>query len=84
MGEAVAAITILGLVLVGLGVMVGRIRPGDAFGRIGAFLLLLLFAPLIATLLRSTVAAVLKPALVILALVVVVTVMLRALVRLFS
>ncbi len=83
MWAAVTAITTLGLVLVGLAVLVGRLRVDDALARIGGMLLILVFAPCIALLMNVALAVLVKPVLLLLLLIVVVTVIVRVVVSLF-
>ena len=84
MWAAACAITTLGLVLIGFGVLVGRLRIEDALVRIGGLLMLLILAPWVAGAMHAALGALLKPALLLLALVVIVTVFVRVLVSLFS
>lgn len=84
MSEMVGAIAVVGVVVVGLGVLVGKIRPGDAMGRIGAFVLLLVLAPIVAFAMKSALAALWKHALLLVALILVVTGFVRLVGRLFS
>jgi hypothetical protein len=80
---AVTAITMLGLVLVGLAVLMGRLKVDDALARIGGLLLILAFAPCIALLMNAALAVLLKPILLLFLLIVVVTVFVRVVVSLF-
>lgn len=84
MNQLVAAIAMLGLVLLGLGVIVGRVTPSDALTRIGVFVLVLAIAPALACALGNALPALLKPALLILAAAAVVTVLVGVLRTLFS
>lgn len=83
MRAAVTAITMLGLVLVGLAVLVGRLKLNDALARVGGLLLILVFAPCIALLMNAALAVLVKPVLLLLLLIVVVTVLIRVVVSLF-
>jgi hypothetical protein len=73
----------LGLVLVGLAVLVGRLKLNDALARVGGLLLILVFAPCIALLMNAALAVLVKPVLLLLLLIVVVTVLIRVVVSLF-
>ncbi len=80
---AVTAITMLGLAVLGLAVLVGRVKVDDALVRIGGLLLILVFAPCIALLMNAALTVLVKPVLLLLLLIVVVTVFVRVVVSLF-
>lgn len=79
----IAAITTAALVTVGLAVMVGKLKVEDALVRIGLLILILALVPSIAALANATLPMLVKPVLLLLALIVVVTVLVRVLISLF-
>lgn len=60
--NVVAAVAIIGVILLALAVMVGKITPGDALFRIVIACLILALAPCFVPVLDSALYAVLKPA----------------------
>lgn len=83
MWAGVTAITTLGLVLVGLALLVGRLKVDDALARIGGLLLILIFAPCIVLLMNAALTVLVKPGLLLLLVIVAVTVFVRVVVSLF-
>jgi hypothetical protein len=79
----VKAITMAGVVMIGLAVMVGKLKVEDALMRIAALILILTLVPSVAALATAALPMLVKPLLLLLALIVVVTVLVRALVSLF-
>ena len=79
----VAAITMIGLAVVGLAVLVGKLPIEDALFRIGGLIAILALAPCIAALAGTALPLLLKPVLYVVLLVVVVTVLVRVVVSLF-
>ncbi len=84
MSNLIVAISVLAIVVLGLAVMIGKVKPEDAFTRLGVFILILCLAPVIGGMLRASLTVVLKPALILLAVIVVVTVLVRALLTMKS
>jgi hypothetical protein len=72
-------IATLALMIFALAVLIGKVEPGAAVLRLGIFIVLLCIAPAIAGLLKLAVAVIWKPLLILLALVAVVTVLVRVL-----
>ena len=84
MNQLVADVATLGLVLLGLSVLVGKITPDDALTRIGMFVLVLAIAPFVVCQLNAILPTMLKPALLILAALVIVTDLVRMQLSMFS
>ena len=83
MGLLITAIAMLAIVGLGLGVMIGKITPDDALSRLGVFVLIMCLAPALAACFKVALMA-LKPLLILLAVLVVVTVFVRALLTMKS
>jgi len=78
----VGAITMMGMVLVGLAVLVGKLAPEDALIRILALIAILALAPCVGALMQGFLAPIVKPIFVVMLAIAVVTVCVRALVSL--
>jgi len=83
MWSLVGALTMVGLVVVGLAVLVGKLPVEDALLRIGALVVILALAPCVAALTQATLPLLLKPVLLLLLMIVVVAVFVRVVVSLF-
>ena len=78
------SITILGMVLMGFAVLVRKLTPEDALLRIVAVIAILAIGPCVAALMGTALPALLKTALYLVAVIVVVTVLVRVVVNLFG
>jgi hypothetical protein len=78
----VTAITVIGLAVVGLAVLVGKLPVDDALVRIAVMVVILALAPCIAGFMTAALPLLVKPVLLLLLLVVVVTIFARVLINL--
>jgi hypothetical protein len=83
MGELLAAVVTIAVIVLGLAVVVGKLSPEDALLRVGVFVFIICLAPAIAVCFKVALVA-LKPLLLLVALLVVVTVFVKALLTMKS
>ncbi len=78
MEALIVALAMLAVVGLGFAIMIGKITPEDGLVRLGVFILVICFAPVVAAYLKGALPA-LKPVLLLIALLVVVTVVVKVL-----
>lgn len=71
MGSLIGAIATLAIVLVGLGVVVGKVKPGEALGKLGVLAVVLCLAPVLAGMLNAGIVVLWKPLIAVLVIVVI-------------